>query len=152
MEAKDLKKIGTGDLIAEAIRLDRKLKKGRTDLNRYKGELERRGQRLMDDMNTHYVKFFSTAGKAGITDSSRMDILNPDKLKELIGEGVYKTKIRENVKTEYKVDPKLERALKAIFQKDYTFEQGLEEFLQSLNPVPDASQLQLLMKKLPENS
>ena len=77
-----------------------------------------------------------------------MDILNPDKLKELIGEGVYKTKIRENVKTEYKVDPKLERALKAIFQKDYTFEQGLEEFLQSLNPVPDASQLQLLMKKL----
>ena len=64
MEAKDLKKIGTGDLIAEAIRLDRKLKKGRTDLNRYKGELERRGQRLMDDMNTHYVKFFSTAGES----------------------------------------------------------------------------------------
>ena len=148
METKDLKKIGTGELIAAAIQLDREQKKGRIALSRYKGELERRGQRLMDDMNTHYVKFFSTAGKAGITDSSRMDILNPDKLKELIGEGVYKTKIRENVKTEYKVDQKLERALKAIFKKDYTFEQGLEEFLQSLNPVPDASQLQLLMKKL----
>ena len=148
MEAVNLKKIGTGDLIAAAIQLDREQKKGRTVLNQYKGELERRGQRLMDDMNTHYVKFFSKAGKAGITDSSRMDILNPDKLKELIGEGVYKTKIRENVKTEYKVDPKLERALKAIFQKDYTFEQGLEEFLQSLNPAPDVSQLQLLMKKL----
>ena len=148
METKDLKKMGTGDLIAAAIQLDREQKKGRTALSRYKGELERRGQRLMDDMNTHYVKFFSTAGKAGITDSSRMDILNPDKLKELIGEGVYKTKIKENVKTDYKIDVKLERALKAIFQQDYTFEQGLEEFLQSMHPKPDDSQLRLLMKKL----
>lgn len=148
MGTKDLKEMGIGELIAAAIRLDQEQKKGRITLSRYKGELERRGQRLMDDMNTHYVKFFSTAGKVGITDSSRLDILNPDKLKELIGEGVYKTKIKENVKTEYKVDAKLERALKAIFQTDYTFEQGMEEFLQSLHPAPDTSQLQLLMKKL----
>lgn len=148
MGVEELKEMETGELIAAAVQLDQELKKGRTNLNRYKGELERRGQRLMDDMNTHYVKFFSEAGKAGITDSSRMDILNPDKLKELIGEGVYKTKIKENVKTEYKVDAKLERALKAIFQQDYTFEQGLEEFLQGLDPAPDASQQKLLVKKL----
>lgn len=148
MEAKNLKEMDTKELIATAVWLDREQKKGRSTLNRYKGELERRGQAVMDDLNTHYVKFFADEGKVGITDSSRMDILNPDKLKNLIGEGVYKTKIKENVKTDYRVDPKLERALKAIFQQDYTFEQTLDEFLQSLDPAPDIPQRRLLLKKL----
>lgn len=138
----------TGELIAEAVRIDTEQKKGRSLLNRYKAELERRGLQIMEDRNTHYVKFFGDAGRAAVTDSSRLDILNPDKLKALIGEGVYKTKIKENVKTEYKVDSRLERALKAVFQEDYTFEQTLDEFLQCLEPAPDAAQRRLLAKKL----
>lgn len=143
-----LMEMGTKELVAAAIRADQERKKAASELNGYKAELERRGMKVMEDQNTHYVKFFGDSGKAAITDSSRLDILNPDKLKAWIGEGVYKTKIKENVKTEYKVDTKLERALKAIFQQDYTFEQGLEEFLQGLDQKPDAAQRKLLMKKL----
>lgn len=143
-----LMEMDTNDLIALGVRLDRNQKKLRSDMTMLKGELERRGQKIMDDMNTHYVKFFGEEGKASVTDSSKLDILNPDKLKQLIGEGVYKTKIKENVKTEYKADAKFERALKAIFQYDYTFEQSLDEFLQTLDPQPDAAQRKLLEKKL----
>ena len=144
----NLMEIGTKELIAEAIRLDSEQKKGRSLLNRYKAELERRGMKVMEDQNTHYVRFFGDSGKASVTDSSRLDILNPDKLKLLIGEGVYKTKIKENVKTDYKVDAKLERALKAVFQEDYTFEQSLDEFLQGMDPAPDRAQRSILAKKL----
>ena len=63
--------------------------------------------KVMEDQNNTLCKrFFGDSGKASVTDSSRLDILNPDKLKLLIGEGVYKTKIKENVKTDYKVDAK----------------------------------------------
>ena len=95
-----------------------------------------------------YVKFYGDEGSAAITDSMSLDILNPDKLKLLIGEGVYKTKIKENVKTDYNVDAKLERALKAVFQEDYTFEQSLDEFLQGMDPAPDRAQRSILAKKL----
>lgn len=136
------------ELVRTAIWLDREQKEGRSLLNRYKAELEKRGLKIMEDLNTHYVKFFASEGKVAIADSSRLDILNPDRIRELIGEGVYRTKIKENVKTEYKVDAKLERALKAVFQNDYTFEQTLEEFLSDLQPVPSPEQKRILLKKL----
>lgn len=144
----DLKQIETEKLVGMIVAQDRKQKQGSRLLNRYKAEFERRGTRVMEDLNTHYVEFFGGDGQVSVTDSSKMDILNPDKLKGLIGEGVYSTRIRENVKTDYKVDPKLQRALKAIFQKDYTFEQSLDEFLQTLDPQPDTAQRSLLLKKL----
>lgn len=144
----ELKGMGTKELVAAAVRADQERRRAASELNKYKAELERRGAKVMEDQNTHYVKFFGDAGKASVTDSSKLDILNPDKLKTWIGDGVYKTKVKENVKIEYKVDAKLERALKAVFQQDYTFEQGLDEFLQGMEPAPDAAQRAVLRKKL----
>ena len=144
----NLMEIGTKELIAEAIRLDSEQKKGRSLLNRYKAELERRGMKVMEDQNTHYVRFFGDSGKASVTDSSRLDILNPDKLKELVGEGVYKMKVKEETKTTYKFDSKFEKAMKAIFTGDYTFETTLEEFLDEMSIKPDDKQKKLLLKKL----
>ena len=42
----------------------------------------------------------------------------------------------------------MERALKAVFQEDYTFEQSLDEFLQGMDPAPDRAQRSILAKKL----
>lgn len=77
-----------------------------------------------------------------------LDILNPDKLKELVGEGVYNMKVKEDTKTTYKFDSKFEKALKAIFTGDYTFETTLEEFLDEMSIKPDDKQKKLLLKKL----
>lgn len=77
-----------------------------------------------------------------------LDILNPDKLKELVGEGVYNMKVKEDTKTSYKFDSKFEKALKAIFTGDYTFETTLEEFLDEMSIKPDEKQKKLLLKKL----
>ena len=62
----NLMEIGTKELIAEAIRLDSEQKKGRSLLNRYKAELERRGMKVMEDQNTHYVRFFGEIGRAHV--------------------------------------------------------------------------------------
>lgn len=147
-QEKTPKSMTNEELIGACVTLDREQKKSRAMLNGYKAELQARGLALMEDHNVKYVKFYGGEGSAAITDSMSLDILNPDKLKKLVGEGVYNMKVKEETKTTYKYDSKFEKALKAIFTGDYTFETTLEEFLEEMSIKPDAKQKKLLMKKL----
>lgn len=142
------KTMTTQQLIGACVWLDREQKRGRAILNSYKAELQARGLREMEDHNVKYVKYYGDGGSAAIMDSMSLDILNPDKLKELVGGGVYNMKVKEDVKTTYKFDNKFEKAIKAIFTGDYTFETSLEEFLDEMHIKPDEKQKKLLLKKL----
>lgn len=135
-------------LIKVCIWLDREQKKSRALINKYKAELQARGLAQMEDHNVRYVKFYSDEGSAAIMDSMSLDILNPDKLRKLVGDAVYSMKVKEETKTSYKFDSKFERALKAIFTGDYTFAPPLEEFLDEMSIKPDERQKKLLLKKL----
>lgn len=143
-----IKEMTTQELIDQCILMDQYLKKTREGMNRFKAELQARGLSEMEDHNVKYLKMYGHTGDLSITDSMSLDILNPDKLKGLVGEGVYKTKVKESVDVIYKCDPKFEKALKAIFTGDYTFEMTLEEFLEQMSIQPDQIQKRLLMKKL----
>lgn len=145
MDAKNMK---TEELIGALVELDKQGKENRALTNAYKAELQARGISIMDDHNVKFVKFYGEEGSAAVTDSMSLDILNPDKLKELVGEGVWKTKVKENTETKYKCDDKFEKMLKAIFTGDYTFEVTLEEFLDQMPLKPDDKQKKLLLKKL----
>ena len=148
MEMQSVKHMSNAQLIEACVWLDKEQKKSRTLMNAYKAELQARGTVIMEDHNTKYVKFYGDTGSASIMDSMSLDILNPDKLKELVGEGVYNMKVKEETKTSYKFDNKFEKALKAIFTGDYTFEMTLEEFLDEMSVKPDEKQKKLLLKKL----
>lgn len=143
-----LKELTNEQLIDACIWMDREQRKGRALLNSYKAELQARGLATMEDHNVKYTKFYGTEGNVSITDSMSLDILNPDKLKVLVGEGVYDMKVKEDVKTTYKLDGKFERALKALFTGDYTFEMDLEEFLDHMSVKPDEKQKKVLLRKL----
>ena len=142
-----VKSMSNEQLIEACIQLDCEQKKGRIRMNSYKAELQARGLSIMEDHNVKYVKFYGNTGSVAIMDSMSLDVLNPDKLKELVGESIYKMRVKEEVKTTYKFDSKFERALKAIFTGDYTFEMTLEEFLDEVF-VMDEKQKKLLLKKL----
>lgn len=144
----NVKEMTEEQLIGACVWLDREQKKRRAMMNRYKAELQARGAALMKDHNVKYVKFYGEEGSAAVTDSMSLDILNPDKLKALVGEGVYNMKVKEETKTSYKFDSKFEKALKAIFTGDYTFEMTLEVFLDEMSVKPDDKQKKLLLKKL----
>ena len=148
MEQQTVKSMTNEQLIGACVWLDREQKKSRAMMNSYKAELQARGLAIMEDHNVKYVKFYGDEGSAAITDSMSLDILNPDKLKKLIGEGVWNTKVKENTETKYKYDGKFEKMLKAIFTGDYTFEVTLEEFLDQMPLKPDDKQKKLLLKKL----
>lgn len=148
MQGQTTKKMTNDQLIGACVWLDREQKKNRSIMNSYKAELQARGLALMEDHNVKYVKFYGSEGSAAITDSMSLDILNPDKLRELVGEGVYSMKVKTDVKTTYKFDARFEKALKAVFTGDYTFETTLEEFLDEMSIRPDANQKKLLLKKL----
>ena len=145
MEAKNMK---TEELISALVKLDKQGKENRALTNAYKAELQARGISIMDDHNVKFVKFYGEEGSAAVTDSMSLDILNPDKLKKLIGEGVWDAKVKESTETKYKYDSKFEKMLKAIFTGDYTFEVTLEEFLDQMPLKPDDKQKKLLLKKL----
>ena len=99
MEQQTVKTMTNEQLIGACVWLDREQKKSRAMMNSYKAELQARGLAIMEDHNVKYVKFYGDEGSAAITDSMSLDILNPDKLKELVGEGVYKMKVKEETKT-----------------------------------------------------
>ncbi len=143
-----IKAMTNEQLIGCCIWLDREKKKNNAIMNRYKAELQARGDAVMRDHNTKYVKFYGEEGSAAIWDSLSLDMLNPDRLKELVGESIYEMRVKEETKKSYKFDSKFECALKAIFTGDYTFETTLEEFLDEMSIKPDDKQKKLLMKKL----
>lgn len=142
----DIKKMTNGELVNACVQIDREQRESRMALNRYKAELQARGLALMDDYNIRYIKFYGEEGSAAVMDSMSLDILNPDKLKELVG-GVYDMKVKAETKISYKCDSKFERALKAIFTGDYSFD-DLEDFLGEMSIKPDDKQKKLLLKKL----
>lgn len=148
MQGQKTKNMTNEQLIGACVWLDREQKKNRSMMNSYKAELQARGEAVIEDHNVKYVKFYGSEGSVAITDSMSLDILNPDRLKKLVGESVYSMKVKEETKLAYKFDPKFERALKAVFTGDYTFEMTLEEFLDEMSIKPDVKQKKLLLKKL----
>ena len=148
MDQMTLKALPNAQLIGGWVWVDREQKKIRTLMNSYKAEIQARGLALMEDHNVKYVKFYGAEGSAAVTDSMSLDILNPDKLKEFVGEAVYSMKVRAETKTSYKFDSKFEKALKAIFTGDYTFEITLKDFLDKMSIKPDEKQKKLLLKNL----
>lgn len=147
-QEKKLSEMTNKELVKKCIRLDREQKELRSEMNGCKAELQARGLAIMEDHNVKYIKFYGGGGSAAVMDSMGLDILNPDKLRKFVGEGVYRMKVKEEVKTSYKYDPKFERALKAIFTGDYTFEHTLAEFLDEMSVKPNEKQKKLLLKKL----
>ena len=149
MKTEKLKLKTAPELVGEAVRLDQKAKSCRKELDAVKAELQARGLVLIEDRNVRYVKFYAQEGSAAVTDAQSLEVLNVDRLRELLSDGVWKQNVTETTKTEYKYKPLLERVLKAVFTGDYTFEYTLEEFLTEHLPVkPDAKQLKLLLRKL----
>lgn len=149
MKMEKLQQKTVPELVGAAVRLDQQAKSCRKELDAVKAELQARGLVLIEDRNVRYVKFYAPEGSAAVTDAQSLEVLNVDRLRELLSDGVWKQNVTETTKTEYKYKPLLERVLKAVFTGDYTFEYTLDEFLTEHLPVkPDTKQLKLLLRKL----
>lgn len=143
----NLKSMADRELVAAAVRLDREQKLKKRDLDAVKAEIQSRGLSLIEDRNVRYIKFYAEEGSAAVADTQSMEVLNVDRLKELLPEGVWKQNVTETTKTDYKYKPMLERVLKAVFTGDYSFDFSLEDFIEE-NFKPDPKQKKLLLKKL----
>lgn len=148
MERWKLKAMTNAQLISECIKYEQERREAAALLNRYKAELQARGLAEMEDHNVRFVKYFGDDGTAAVADAMTLDIINPDKLKAAVGDGVWSTKVKSETSTKYKCDTKFERMLKAVFMEDYTFEMSLEEFLDEMQVKPDDKQKKVLLKKL----
>ena len=140
--------MNNAQLVTAAVKFDQEQKEYKKELDAVKAELQSRGLQIIEDRNVKFIKFFSSDGNASVMDSQQIDVLNPDKLKELLSEGIWKAKVKETTETKYKYDSKLEQMLKAIFTGDYTFEYTIEEFMDEMSVKPDEKQKKLLIKKL----
>lgn len=139
----------TAELVEQLVQKDWEREELVKEINRYKHELEGRGEQVLADTNTKYIKYFSKSGSCAVTDAEKLTVLNDSRLRELLPDGIYDKFVEVTSKTEYKYNKELEKALKAIFNGDYTFEMSLEEALESFGTfTPNAKQKKVLMKKL----
>lgn len=148
MSVKDL---DNSELVNYIVDLDRNLKEGRRDLEKGKAEIQARGLQEMENKNTKYVRYYGDRGTASVMDSVSLDVLNVDKLKNILTESVFDSKVKITTETKYKFNANLEKMLKAVFTGDYDFSYTLEEFLDNMSVPVDAKQKKLLLKKLKGN-
>lgn len=146
----ELKQKTSAELVDELVQLDRLRLQTARNISKYQAELQARGISIMEDRNKQYTRFYGSMGSAAsVTDRQSLDILNPDRLKLCVSEGVWNKNVTVTTETKYKCSANFERMLKALFTDDYTFEMELEEFLDSqMHIIPDTKQKKLLLKKL----
>ena len=146
----ELKQKTSAELVDELVQLDRLRLQTARNISKYQAELQARGISIMEDRNKQYTRFYGSMGAAAsVTDRQSLDILNPDRLKLCVSEGVWNKNVTVTTETKYKCSTNFERMLKALFTDDYTFEMELEEFLDSqMHIIPDTKQKKLLLKKL----
>ena len=145
----NLKEVLAADLVERLVELDKEAKKTKQEMDKIKAELQQRGIKTIEDQNVKIARFYSATGNVSVMETQSMDILNIPKLKTLIGDGIWETKVKVKTETKYDYDKKLEQMLKAIFKNDYTFEYTLEEFItEHMSVVPTSDQTRLLLKKL----
>ena len=135
-------------LVNKAVALDKEQREYKRKLEMVKAKLQSMGLEVIEDRNVKYIKFYAEDGSVGVGDSSKMDVLRPDKLKTILSDDLWRAKVKESTETKYNYDPRLEQMLKAVFTGDFTFEYSLEEFLDEMSIKPDSKQKKLLLKKL----
>ena len=106
--------MNNAQLVTTAVKLDQSQKEYKSKLDAVKAELQGRGLRIIEDRNVKFIKFFSSDGNVSVMDSQQIDVLNPDKLKKLLSEGVWEAKVKETTETKYKYDSRLEQMLSLI--------------------------------------
>lgn len=144
-----INKMSDAKLVDRAIMLDNEKKTLDTELTSLKAEIQKRGLLTMMDHNVKYCKMYGDkVGTAIVSESQEIDILNMDRLREIVGDGLVKEKVTESTFTKYKLDKNFDKMIKAVCTGDYTFEYSLEEFLDQMSVPVDAHQKELLLKKL----
>lgn len=144
-----INKMSDAKLVDRAIMLDNEKKTLDTELTGLKAEIQKRGLLTMMDHNVKYCKMYGDkVGTAIVSESQEIDILNMDRLREIVGDGLVKEKVTESTFTKYKLDKNFDKMIKAVCTGDYTFEYSLEEFLDQMSVPVDAHQKELLLKKL----
>lgn len=137
------------ELVDDLVNLDRLRLQTARNIDAYKAELQARGISIMDDRNKQYIRFFGSGnGSVSVMDKKSLEILNPDRLRLCVSEGVYKKNVTETTETKYKCGTQFEAMLKALFTEDYTFEMDMEEMMDQLHIPPDTKQRKLLLKRL----
>lgn len=137
------------NLVHQAIVLDAEKKRLDAELNTMKAEIQKRGLQTMMDYNVKYCKMYGAGdGAAIVSETQELDILNMDRLREIVGDGLVKEKVTETTAVKYKLDKNFDKMLKAVCSGDYTFEYTLDEFLDQMSVPVNSQQKELLLKKL----
>lgn len=144
----DLTRLSDAQLVDTLVELDKVRLNTSKKIDVYKAELQRRGISTLEDRNKQYCQFYGNCGMAFTADKQKLDLVNPDRLREWVPDGVYKKNVSETSETKYKLNPKFETMLKAIATDDYTFEMTMEELMNQLHRKPDDDQRKVLLKKL----
>ena len=97
------------ELVDDLVNLDRLRLQTARNIDAYKAELQARGISIMEDRNKQYIRFYGgDGGSASVTDKKSLELLNPDRLRLCVSEGVYRKNVTETTETKYKCSTQFE--------------------------------------------
>lgn len=137
-------------LIQRAAEKDRQIKAASKELDAIKAELQSRAEQILEEHNIKFTEFFGDKNSyVAVSVAQTLDVLNMQKVQELLGAELLRDKITEKpVETKYEYDKKFKQALIAVITGDYDNEFTVEEIVTNAGWCATDSQKKVLLKKL----
>lgn len=150
VDATKLKGMETDYIIEYAAAKDRKIKDTTAELDLLKAELQRRAEKDLEERNIKFTEFFGvTNSYVNVSYSQKMDVLNMQRVKELLGTGLVEEKVSlKPADVKYEYDKKFRQALIAVVTGDYDNEFSIEQIVDTAGWPMDTKQRSLILKKL----
>lgn len=130
--------------VSKAIKIDRRMKEDKKELDAIKAELQAEALQEMENKNLKYVEYFGTEGSCAIAYKEKFEVDNLPELTRVVGEVII-GKVTTEEKINIKVDDKFKKALIVLYSGEFK-QHDITKILKDL--YLDEKQIKVALKKL----
>lgn len=138
--------VSDSKIVSRMLELKDKMKELKTEYSSLGAELQQRALKEMGDSGKNFKRFRSSKGCVTVYNKSYLTVINPLTLKRRVGADLFNSEVKTVKSTDYQYNKAFEKALKAIFLRDYEIEVTREKVYDELGA--DTQQRKLLDKKV----
>lgn len=149
LELDDLSKFDTKELIDIAATKKAMADRISKEFDTVSAELQARAVAFQEDRHLKFSEWFGNKASAGITVSQKLDIINLQALKQVLGSELVEDKIKIKLETKLELDKSFKQAIIALITKDYISNLSIEDVIKKAGwGASDINKQVLLSKKL----
>lgn len=130
--------------VSKAIKIDRRIKSDKKELDSIKAELQAEALQEMENKNLKYIEYFGTEGSCAVAYKEKFEVDNLPELTRVVGE-VITGKVTKEEKVKITVEDKFKKALVVLYSGEFK-QHDITKILKDL--YLDDKQIKMALKKL----